>query len=160
MCRRENSTFRGAPSERDGQIQQLGRGRGRASAARHIGGLVEGHQGQLVAVSGSHGEVPGSDLRLVDDLSEPAMHRPAPSGCHIGVETPGQQRVCETKSVPVDNHDAFPLDVFELCDDILGGHPGGRRYQLDRRCGVTCHREQHVARGLVRGRRSGHAQAR
>ena len=67
----------------------------------------------------------------------------------IGVETLGQQWMCEPEPVTVDPDDAFALDVFELFDDVLGGGLGCSGHQLDGRCRMTCHRQQHIARGVA-----------
>jgi hypothetical protein len=100
-------------------------------------------------VGGRHREVAGLQLRFVDDLRQSAVHRPAARRRGIGVETLGQQGMCEPKPVAVDPDDALALDVFELFDDVLRVGLGCPGHQLDGGRGVTGHCQQHIVRRLV-----------
>ena len=141
---RAKPAFGRIAAEADGQVHQFGSGFGGTTRTRRFGRLVERAQCDVVTTCRRQRQMPGAQFGFVDDLGEPTVHRPAPGGHCLGVDTPGQQGMRKLDPVAVDRDNALALGYFEQIHQLIAVADRRPRYQLDGRRRHTRRREQRL----------------
>ena len=143
VARGPNSALRRAVGVvADGDVEEFGRGGGRAARTRRARRLVEHLQRGRVRGRGAESEMTGLELGLVDHGGEPMVHRPAGTRRRTRVHALNQQRMTETDTVPVESDDPLVLGAAEQVDSLSNVAPNGLRHRHDRRRPRARHRQQ------------------